>query len=188
MVGPPFSIRNRHHMSKIKFVMPVIFVQDMARSREFYQKLFNLEIEHDFGANISFKNGFSLWEKGSAMSIIHGVQNKEHSSTDQDSMPGLRPSPLPYKELELYFETEDMDTVSHELATQKLDLIHDLKEEPWGQRTIRFYDPDGFIVEVAETMDAVILRLAAQGMSVADVAARTQHPVQYVEMTIARGK
>ena len=39
---------------KIKFSMPVIMVDDIRRSKSFYQDLFDLEIEEDFGEYISF--------------------------------------------------------------------------------------------------------------------------------------
>jgi len=39
-------------MNATKFSMPVIFVKDISASRKFYQEIFSLEIENDFGARV----------------------------------------------------------------------------------------------------------------------------------------
>jgi len=55
---------------------------------------------------------------------------------------------------------------------------------PWGQRVIRFYDPDFHIVEVGESMESVFKKFQKQGMSIDEVAQRTQHPVEFVKKHI----
>ena len=60
------------------------------------------------------------------------------------------------------------------------ELVHPLTEYPWGQRVVHFYDPDRHIVEVEESMDTVVRRFLAQGMSVEQTAEITQHPVEFV--------
>jgi len=62
-------------MSKIQFMMQVIFVEDVKRSREFYQNIFSLEVEMDFGENIVFKEAFSIWQRDRAMRIIFYNKN-----------------------------------------------------------------------------------------------------------------
>jgi uncharacterized glyoxalase superfamily protein PhnB len=43
---------------------------------------------------------------------------------------------------ELYFEEEDLDYFLQKLnAVDSIEYVHDLKEQPWGQCVIRFYDP-----------------------------------------------
>ena len=54
-------------------------------------------------------------------------------------------------------------------------------EMPWGQRIVRFYDPDFHIIEVGEPMDAVIKRLFASGMTVEQVSEKSQYPIEYVK-------
>ena len=56
-----------------------------------------------------------------------------------------------------------------------------MKEFPWGQRVIRIYDPDRHIVEVGESMKAVVLRLLAEGMSPEETATKTMHPLEFVQ-------
>ena len=53
---------------------------------------------------------------------------------------------------ELYFETEDMDAFYKHLESFDILYVHKLHEHPWGQRVVRFYDPDGHIIEAAEKL------------------------------------
>ena len=55
-----------------------------------------------------------------------------------------------------------------------------MKEYPWGQRVVRFRDPDGHIIEVGENMTAVCRRFLDSGMTPEEAAARMDVPVDYV--------
>jgi catechol 2,3-dioxygenase-like lactoylglutathione lyase family enzyme len=39
----------------------VLFVQDIAASRRFYQELLGQAVEMDFGSSVDFYGGFTLW-------------------------------------------------------------------------------------------------------------------------------
>jgi hypothetical protein len=60
-------------------------------------------------------------------------------------------------------------------------FIHESKENPWGQRVMRFYDLDKYIVEVSESMESVAKRFLAKGLSVEETAERTMFPVEFVK-------
>ena len=45
-------------------------------------------------------------------------------------------------------------------------MLTTLKEDEWGQRSIRFYDPDKHIIDVGESMKVVIKRFLLSGVSV----------------------
>ena len=47
----------------MKYISPLLVVQDMAASRRFYEEVFGLKVVVDFGANITFDAGFSLQSK-----------------------------------------------------------------------------------------------------------------------------
>lgn len=53
-------------------------------------------------------------------------------------------------------------------------------DQPWGQRVIRFYDPDGHIVGLGESMRCVVVRFLRQGMSVEEAARASQFPIPFV--------
>jgi len=58
-------------------------------------------------------------------------------------------------------------------------MIHELKEEAWGQKAIRFYDPHKFIIEVVEPIENVVLRFSKSGMSDEELSKKTQIPLEY---------
>ena len=54
-------------------------------------------------------------------------------------------------------------------------------EHSWGQRVIRFYDPDFHIIEVGEDMEMVVKRFKNTGMTEEQVAERMRVPLEYVQ-------
>ncbi len=51
-------------------------------------------------------------------------------------------------------------------------------EHGWGQRVIRFYDPDGHIIEVGEDMKMVINRFLDSGMTMEEVSKKMDVSVE----------
>lgn len=149
----------------MKYKMPLLVVSDIAISRKFYEDILNQKVIMDFGANITFEGDFSLQTKKSWVSFIHKAENEVLSKPDN---------------FELYFEDERFDEFIERLKLFKIKYLHNVVEYPWGQRVIRFYDPDMHIIEVGESMETVVKRFITQGLSVEETAERTQHPVEFV--------
>lgn len=76
--------------------------------------------------------------------------------------------------MELYFEEDEFDDFI--LKLEKRDDVRYLgdgiKEATWGQRSIRFYDLDGHIIEVGENMKMVVKHFLNSGMSMEEVSKR----------------
>jgi catechol 2,3-dioxygenase-like lactoylglutathione lyase family enzyme len=127
-------------------------VKDMERSKAFYKKYLGLEVEVDWGANVTLTGGgialqtLETWEK-----FIGGLDVSFKSNTS-----------------ELAFEEDNFDDFLKNL--DELELVHPLIEHSWGQRVVRFYDPDGHIIEVGEKMKSVVERFQARGMSIDEIA------------------
>jgi hypothetical protein len=66
-----------------------------------------------------------------------------------------------------------------------VEFVHPLREQPWGQRVVRVYDPDGHIVEVGEPIPVFVARFLGQGMSMEQAAERTSVPVEVVQQIAA---
>jgi catechol 2,3-dioxygenase-like lactoylglutathione lyase family enzyme len=152
----------------IKFQSGVIFVKDVEASRRFYEGLLGQEVEMDFGPNVGFVGGFAIWQ------VDHACQ------TIFERAPGGTGS-LGSENYELYFEADDLDTPHAQLSDAGVQFAHPLREQPWGQRVFRVYDPDGHIVEIGEPMPVVIQRFLAQGMSAEEAAERTSMPLEIVQ-------
>lgn len=115
---------------KLKNIL--IVVKDMERAKQFYHDLFGLEMILDNGGNMILTEGLVLqdekiWKEFIGREIIPG----NHSC-------------------ELYFEESDLESFVQKL--QKLypsvQYVNRLMTHSWGQKVIRFYDPDGNLIEV----------------------------------------
>jgi catechol 2,3-dioxygenase-like lactoylglutathione lyase family enzyme len=143
----------------------VLFVKDLEKSKKFYTEVLGQEVEYDFGNNIGLKGGISLWKIMADHVISRSGKHSRIKAT---------------KAFEIYFETDDLNTFQEIIVKQKLNILHDLMEEPWGQRTIRFYDPDNNLIEVGETLATFVTRMAISGMNPVEISAKTTIPVEIV--------
>ena len=120
----------------MRFVNPIPFVRDIARSKDFYETRLGLRVVEDFGSFVLFETGFAIHE-GPAL---------ERTVWRQAPAPQ---EPYGRANLLLYFEHEDVDAAFSAIAPH-VTLIHPVEQQAWGQRVFRFYDPDGHAVEVGE--------------------------------------
>ncbi|PWR69475.1 hypothetical protein DLD82_18055 [Methanospirillum stamsii] len=157
----------------ITYQSVVLLSSDIARSKQFYQDLFNLEIQLDIGALVTFVGGITLWEKNTAMPLLYpGV--KEVSNPEKPAQ-------------ELYFETDAIEEFASIVKNKQIKLLHDVDLTPWNQRTIRFYDPDGNLIEMGESMDHVVKQMSKSGLSPDEIAEKTWMPKEYVSMVLQSG-
>ena len=82
---------------------------------------------------------------------------------------------------EMYFEEEDMVSFLKCMETWDISYVHPPLEHRWGQRVVRFYDPDGHVIEVGESMTQVVKRFAAGGMTPEQIARRMDVSLSYVQ-------
>ena len=114
----------------------LIVVKDIERSRKFYHDLFGIDMVHDHGGNMILTDGLVLqeekyWKKFLGKEII-----PENNSC------------------ELYFEEADMEGFIEKLERYypEVQYVNRLTTHSWGQKVIRFYDPDGNLIEVGTPM------------------------------------
>lgn len=155
---------------KAQFRSSVLFVKDMAASRHFYEQLLGQEVEMDLGVNVGYVGGLALWELQMAYHMV--FQRPPEGDLKRDC-------------LEVYLEVDDLDAALQELTAAGIKFVHPIIEQPWAQRALRAYDPDGFVVEIGEPMPLVLRRLSASGMSAEAIAARTYMPLPVVESMLA---
>ena len=137
----------------MKYNGTVLSVADVNLSRKFYEDLFGLEIYQDYGINIAFTCGLSLQQE---FHWLTGLP-KEKILKNANNM-------------ELCFEEKDFDRFLQKLSQYPgVTYLGDVVEHSWGQRVVRFYDPDGHLIEVGEEMKMVVNRFLASGMSMAEV-------------------
>ena len=148
----------------MKFQNPLLAVTDLAASVTFYKQVLGLRVVMDFGANVTLTGGVCLQTLDTWRELIGGKTVSFGGSAG-----------------ELYFEEEDFVAFAEKLEKMNIEYVHPVKEHRWGQRAVRFYDPDGHIIEVGETLEAVIRRFLASGMSAQQVAERMDVPLKLIK-------
>ena len=140
----------------MKYMGSLYAIDDKERTIAFYKEVCGLRVIQGFGTNFTMTGGISFQTRES----WSGFLDKE-------------PNDITYggNDAELYMECEDLDTfVENLMKRDDIRLIHPVKEHAWGQRGIRFYDPDQHIIEVSEPLPTVVKRLTQQGMSLEQIA------------------
>ena len=82
---------------------------------------------------------------------------------------------------EIYFEEDIFDEFANKLKECDVEYVHPIVEHSWGQRVVRFYDPDKHIIEVGENMKMVVRRFIHSGMSMEETSRRMDVSVSDLE-------
>lgn len=143
----------------MKYACCLIAVADIRRSRHLYETILGQEVAADFGQNVAFKGGFAIHEKEHFAGLIGG-----------------RPILSPSHGFELYFEDDDLERIEADLKSGGFAFVHEIREQPWRQKVLRFYDYDGHIVEIGERLEHTALRLHKEGRSFEEIARLTSLP------------
>ena len=152
----------------MKYEGVCIAVKDINRSKKFYQELFGLEVFQDYGINVSF-GGLSLQQEFDWLLDIpkESILTKSHN-------------------MELYFEEDKFDDFIAKLE-QRDDICcvgNGVKEAGWGQRSIRFYDLDGHVIEVGENLKMVVKRFLESGMTLEETSERMDVSVSDLQVIL----
>ncbi|MCL5058488.1 MAG: glyoxalase/bleomycin resistance/dioxygenase family protein [Actinobacteria bacterium] len=154
----------------MKFICPLIVVDDIEISRIFYENVLNQKVKYDFGENVTFEGDFSIHLKSHFLDLLNLGQNDITQKSNNS---------------ELYFEEDNLDGMLEKLKVYgSVEYIHEIKEQPWGQRVIRFYDPDMHIVEVGESMESVARSFLSKGLSIEETAKRISMPKEFVKQCL----
>ncbi|MGN0963045.1 MAG: VOC family protein [Clostridia bacterium] len=153
----------------MKYTGTLIAVTDMGKSKAFYRDVLGLAVTADFGANVTLAGVVVLQTMETWKELI---QSNEITLDNRAS--------------ELYFEETDMDAFLSHLQNCGVSYVHPPLEHSWGQRAIRFYDPDRHIIEVGEDITMVVKRFAAQNMTAAQIAERMDVPEDFVRQSLEK--
>ena len=151
----------------LQYHSSVIFCNDLQEQRDFYEKFLEQEVDRDFEGCIVFKNGFSLWK----------IKKEYPISAEL----GYTYEPIGNRNFELCFETETFGESVEKVLLADLRILHNVVEEKWGQYTIRFYDPEGNLVEIGETMKCMAKRMHTEGKSAKEISDHSRFPIDYVQ-------
>lgn len=153
----------------MQYVSVLIAVTDMERAKRFYHDVLDRNVVADFGANVTLDGGICLQTLDTWAGFIDCPKEE---------------IVLKSRSGELYFETGDIDAFTKKLSDFSIAYVHPLCTHPWGQRVIRFYDPDGHIIEVGEQIASVVKRFILQGLSIEETAHRMDVPIEFIQSSI----
>lgn len=115
---------------KLKNIL--IVVKDIEKSKQFYHDLFGLNVILDRDGNAILTEGLVLQEEKLWKEFLEKEMIPENNSC------------------ELYFEETEIEVFARKLEKlyPSTKYINKLMTYSWGQKMIRFYDPDGHLIEV----------------------------------------
>ena len=114
---------------KLKNVL--IVVEDIEKSIAFYQDLFGLSVILDNDGKVIMTEGLVLQDKKIWDKFIEREIIPENNASERD--------------IEAF--AEKLDNYHRPIT-----YVNRLMEHSWGQKVIRFYDPDGNLIEVGTPM------------------------------------
>ncbi len=155
----------------MKYICPLITVSDMEKAKNFYQNILKQEIKYDFGENVTFHGDFAIHLKTHYEKLI---DNKEIITRNNS--------------FELYFEHDNLDEIVKKLKENDIEFVHEMREQPWRQKVVRFYDLDGNIIEVGESLEHLSYRLSRENLSLEEISKTTLMPVEFVKKSIEKFK
>ncbi len=154
----------------LKFIAPLILVEDITRSRAFYEQVLGQTVKFDFGEDVQFEGDFSIHLRTHYQSLLGGA----------DAYPVTRRANWG----EFYFETDEIEAVEQRLQASGMEFIHPVREQPWGERVLRVYDPDGHILEIGESLDSAARRFHCDGNTIEWIMEKIGMPRDFVEKAI----
>ncbi len=119
-----------------------LFVDDLDRSKKFYEKVFETSslFEDDVSAVMRFEN-----------LLINLLQASEAGELIEPAKVGSAASGSPSM---FTIFVASADETCELLRSRGVELLNGPIDRPWGVRTAAFVDPDGFAWEVAEQLES----------------------------------
>lgn len=110
----------------------LIVVSDMEKAVRFYKEIFGLQVILDQDGNVIMSEGLVLQDAKIWQQFLKKDLIPKNNMT------------------ELYFEEPDIESFIKKLNESdfEIEYVKELMEHSWGQKVVRFYDPDGNLIEV----------------------------------------
>jgi catechol 2,3-dioxygenase-like lactoylglutathione lyase family enzyme len=124
------------------FGPPVLFVEDVARARDFYVDVLGMSL----GFEDETSAGLFLGEE---LLLIVSVPSASDMLVGEEL--GTPRNQRPVGLFNIFVENVD-ERYAH-LKSLGVSFINDPIDREWGRRTAHFKDPDGFIWEISQSID-----------------------------------
>ena len=123
---------SRKACDKMKLKNVLIVVNDIEQSIKFYREIFGLQVVLDQDGNVIMTEGLVLQDAKIWRKFLGKDLQPRNNMT------------------ELYFEERDIEGFVERLDNSRFEIeyVNKLMTHSWGQTVVRFYDPDGNLIEV----------------------------------------
>ena len=115
-----------------------LFVEDLESTKKFYQEVFDLPVMFEDNNSAVFKLGETLINLLKITAAGELIEPAKLASRDVGSR------------FVLTVHVEDVDAKCAELTARGVKLLNGPMDRPWGVRTASFFDPGGYIWEIAK--------------------------------------
>lgn len=129
----------------IKFAYTILYVSDVAKTIDFYEKAFGftkkfIAPENSYGEILSGETTLSF----AATTLAHSNLKDGFMESNLNSKPfGI----------EIGFTTENVEATVQAAVAAGATLVEQPKTKPWGQVVAYVRDLDGFLIEICTPMD-----------------------------------
>ncbi len=114
-----------------------IITNKLAETKKFYSEI--------LGFGVTFENEFYL--------LMHTPNREAEISFLLPNHPSQQPifqAPFQSQGVYLTIEVDDVDTLYSELKGKKVEIIIDIRNEPWGDRHFAIKDPNGIGIDIVK--------------------------------------
>jgi len=114
-----------------------IVTTKMAESKKFYSEV--------LGFGLSFENEFYI--------LMHTPDHSEELSflaANHPSQNAIFHTPFAGQGIYLTIEVEDVDSIYESIKAKAVDIVVDIRDEPWGDRHFSIVDPNGVSIDIVK--------------------------------------
>jgi catechol 2,3-dioxygenase-like lactoylglutathione lyase family enzyme len=119
---------------KIRRAMPVVHTDDPAASRAFYEQFLGFRLAMDV-------DGLMMFSSPSVPTTQLIVAWPSATAMDQHVLT-----------VDISIEVDDVDAAHAEARERGLEVVYEIRDEPWGVRRFFVRDPGGKTINVAQHM------------------------------------
>jgi len=119
-----------------------LFVDDPRRSNEFYAHVWDATPVYEDAVSVAFRFDATV------VNLL--ARSEAHELVAPAPVAGAGAG----SQLQLTVWVADADAACAELAAKGVGLLNGPLDRPWGLRTAAFADPDGYVWEIAQSIEA----------------------------------
>jgi len=117
----------------VQFRNSIALVDNVAVSKHFYKDILGLTVIKEFDTFVLFEDGFSIHD------------GKTYAEYIDEEFCGQSVCHTAF-----YFTASDIFEIQQKLLQNNVKFIHEIIQQPWGEKCLRCYDPDCHVLEIGD--------------------------------------